>query len=103
MALRDDGSIHVLVRAPGLEVDAKGDRRVKNAPLRDIYKPQTAVWTPDGSLVASVGRAAVGTVELSMIDVQRGDGSPVARCTLFAHEEHITALAFHDGLLVRFA
>ena len=101
LALRDDGSVHVLVRAPGLEAtDAKGDRRAKSQPLRGVFQSRLAAWSPDASLLFSVGRAAVGTVDVTMLDVSRGDGAPVARGTLFAHEDKVTALAYHDGLLV---
>jgi hypothetical protein len=96
LALRQDGNVVQLIKAFGEQ--EKGDARSQRSSMRGVREP--CVWSADGSLMIFAGRAAQGTVELTTLDVTRGDGAPSARATLFAHDENVTALAYDDGLLV---
>jgi hypothetical protein len=95
LALRTDGTVIQLIKSFG-EVE-KAESRSLRSFMRGVRQP--CVWSNDGSLMIFAGRAAQGTVELTLLDVTRGDGSPMARATLFAHDENVTALAYDDGLL----
>ena len=98
LVLRTDGSLIALARATAPTPD---EEKRKPPSVRGIHRPDVVAWSSDGTFLAAPGRAAVGTVELTVLDPLRADGTcAAARATLAAHESPVSALAFDDGLLV---
>ena len=96
LALREDGTVIQLIRS--LTEDKPDSARPRKNGMSGIREP--CIWSPDGSLMIFAGCAAQGTVELTVLDITRGEAPPIARATLFAHDEQVSALAYDDGLLV---